>query len=71
LTGVEKENARLQADLRQMEERLKDVTALKEENSRLRSEVDQMKASLKELHEIEQTMKKPVELPSRPEGQVR
>jgi cell shape-determining protein MreC len=71
LGGVEKENVRLQSDLRQMEERLKELTTLKEENRRLRSEMDQMKASLKELHEIEQTMKKPMELPSRPEEEVR
>jgi hypothetical protein len=63
LVGVEKENARLESDLRQMEERLKELTTLRDENRRLLSEMDQLKASLKEIREIEQVMKKPMELP--------
>jgi hypothetical protein len=69
--GLEKENLRLRSELHQMEERLNGLASLKKENNRLQSEMDQLKASLKELHEIEQKMKQPMELPSQPENLVR
>jgi hypothetical protein len=71
LAGVEKDNIRLQSELRQIEERLKGLRALQEENRRLRADMDQLKASMKELHEIEQVMKKPMEVPSKPEEHAR